>query len=427
MSAVDDFVPHAARAEWADVSPIAQDDGAAPPAAINYSPAYADTMAYFRAVWSAGERSPRALALTEEVIGLNAAHYTAWQFRRECIGALKSDLAAELLLTSRVIADSSKNYQVWHHRRWIVTQLGAAAVPGELAITASVMGEDSKHYHAWSHRQWLLQHFDAEAVWEGEDAFTAAMIAADVRNNSAWSHRYLALTRGRPATRTQVRNAWAADPAAFNAAAPLGAFPLLAADRQAAEVSFALAQLRLASRNESVWSYMRGVLQLAALQRQVAEELAGAAASVPSESSAAPVVAPPPRLADGALPTAILLPAAHPLVALVTPVLARIMDDAEPLPVPFANELCADLLLGQALLSAASGGAAAAPVAAAGTGASAAAAAAAPSGGGVDADALVSRAVRLQTACASSDAVRAGYWEYRAAEAKAAWERVRGR
>jgi len=145
--------------------------------------------------------------------------------------------------------------------------------------------------------------------------------------------------------------------------------------------------------------------------------------SAASTSGSGATAAPPP-LADGALPTAILLPAAHPLAVLVMPALTRIMDDAEPLPVPFANELCADLLLGQALLSV--DGAGVATAAAAGTGVSTAAAAA-PAAGGADGDALVARAVRLLSACGSSDAVRAGYWEYRAAEAKAAWERVRGR
>lgn len=41
---------------------------------------------FLRAVAAKGEKSARALALTAEVIGMNAAHYTAW-----CVRALGLD------------------------------------------------------------------------------------------------------------------------------------------------------------------------------------------------------------------------------------------------------------------------------------------------------------------------------------------------
>lgn len=65
--------------EWEDVVPIAQDDGCANPlAAIAYSEAYSEAMSYLRAVMAADEKSDRALELTEEIIGMNPAHYTVW-------------------------------------------------------------------------------------------------------------------------------------------------------------------------------------------------------------------------------------------------------------------------------------------------------------------------------------------------------------
>ena len=42
------------------------------------------------------EMSERALSLTEDVIRMNPANYTAWQFRRQCLYALKKDLDEEL-------------------------------------------------------------------------------------------------------------------------------------------------------------------------------------------------------------------------------------------------------------------------------------------------------------------------------------------
>lgn len=67
---------------WSDISPIALDDGsstgATPLAAIAYQPAYLEATSYLRAVMAAEEMSERALALTEDVIAINPAHYTVW-------------------------------------------------------------------------------------------------------------------------------------------------------------------------------------------------------------------------------------------------------------------------------------------------------------------------------------------------------------
>lgn len=64
---------------WADIIPIAQDDGGPNPlAAIAYTGEYSEAMSYLRAVMAREEKSPRVLLLTEDIIGMNPAHYTVW-------------------------------------------------------------------------------------------------------------------------------------------------------------------------------------------------------------------------------------------------------------------------------------------------------------------------------------------------------------
>jgi protein farnesyltransferase/geranylgeranyltransferase type-1 subunit alpha len=50
-----------------------------------------------------------------------------------------------------------KTYQVWHHRRLLVTITRKAKQ--ELAFIQKGLQVDEKNYHTWSYRQWILAHF----------------------------------------------------------------------------------------------------------------------------------------------------------------------------------------------------------------------------------------------------------------------------
>jgi protein farnesyltransferase/geranylgeranyltransferase type-1 subunit alpha len=81
-----------------------------------------------------------------------------------------------------------KTYQVWHHRRLILTE---TRIPSpELKFIARSLQVDSKNYHTWSYRQWLLSYFNEDSLWEGELEFAEQMLKQDIRNNSAWHHRF---------------------------------------------------------------------------------------------------------------------------------------------------------------------------------------------------------------------------------------------
>eukprot|EP00475_Leptophrys_vorax_P020511 TRINITY_DN2807_c0_g1_i5.p1 TRINITY_DN2807_c0_g1~~TRINITY_DN2807_c0_g1_i5.p1 ORF type:complete len:243 (+),score=57.35 TRINITY_DN2807_c0_g1_i5:26-730(+) len=182
------ILPLSSNLEYADVKPIPQDDGPVPVVSIIYTDEFKEVMDYFRAFLKSDERSPRALAVTAEVIKLNAANYTAWYFRRLCLDATGVDLNAELAFVSKCALASPKNYQLWQHRRWLLGKLGDFTK--ELDHTAEILSMDSKNYHAWAHRQWSIKTFK---LWDTELEFTEKLLDVDPRNNSAWNQRFFVL------------------------------------------------------------------------------------------------------------------------------------------------------------------------------------------------------------------------------------------
>jgi protein farnesyltransferase/geranylgeranyltransferase type-1 subunit alpha len=70
-------------------------------------------MDYFRAVTISNEKSERVLQLTEDIIDMNPAHYTIWNYRQDVLFALDSDLDKELDYIDEIAEDQIKNYQIW--------------------------------------------------------------------------------------------------------------------------------------------------------------------------------------------------------------------------------------------------------------------------------------------------------------------------
>ena len=68
-----------------DITPTIQNDGLNPLCAIDYPEEYSNIMNIFRSIVNINEKSERVLLLTEELLSMNAANYTVWQYRRDIL------------------------------------------------------------------------------------------------------------------------------------------------------------------------------------------------------------------------------------------------------------------------------------------------------------------------------------------------------
>ncbi|KAF8306023.1 protein prenylyltransferase [Clavulina sp. PMI_390] len=223
--------------EWKDITPIPQEEeGFAPLAPILYGDEYKDATNYFRAIVKKGEHSKRVLDLTEHIIRLNPSHYSVWQYRYDTLLAIKADLEQELRLMDEIATKFLKTYQVWHHRRLL---LSAVRNPGpELAFIQKGLEEDSKNYHTWAYRQWILSEFNEDELWREEIPYVDDLLHQDIRNNSVWHHRFFVLWDSGVHPGQEDREELLAN-----------------------ELRFVKYKISLAPNNPSAWNYLRGILE----------------------------------------------------------------------------------------------------------------------------------------------------------------------
>ncbi|KAK9508944.1 hypothetical protein O3M35_006374 [Rhynocoris fuscipes] len=222
-----DWIFYKDRPEWADVTPVPQEDGPRTVVKIAYSDKFKDVYNYMRAILKSGEISERALTLTQDALRLNPANYTVWQYRRHLLKNLEKDLQEELDYIGDVIENNPKNYQVWHHRMAIVEWMNDAT--GELQFIEKMLDLDPKNYHAWKHRQWVLIKFN---LFKNELEFTHRLIEDDIRNNSAWNQRYFVINFVNDFDEKVIHQ----------------------------EIEYALNAILKVTKNESSWNYLRGLL-----------------------------------------------------------------------------------------------------------------------------------------------------------------------
>jgi geranylgeranyl transferase type-2 subunit alpha len=144
-----------------------------------------------------------SLALNAKLLELNPEVYTAWNFRKRCLGVLlptlppadgATALEKELQLvrapnpppppacfvfprqsrrsplpastraearpetrrhgaqTQAALRKNPKSYGTWHHRRWVVCQ-GHCSLERELVLCTQLLDLDERNFHCWSYRR----------------------------------------------------------------------------------------------------------------------------------------------------------------------------------------------------------------------------------------------------------------------------------
>ncbi|KIX06567.1 uncharacterized protein Z518_04543 [Rhinocladiella mackenziei CBS 650.93] len=258
---------------WKDVTPIPLIDG--PPnqkdpgpalATIAYAPRYTEAMSYLRAVMAVNEFSRRALELTEDIIGMNPAHYTVWLYRAKILKELweregtstEDGVMEELDWLEGVSERNLKNYQIWHHRQLLVSLLPRLP-PTETDFLAYILSFDSKNYHVWTYRQWLCCRFpDPLLSTDVELQALDALINEDVRNNSAWNHRYF-ICFG--AEELRVIESEGGNRKEVLASGNL----VVDEDVVEREINYAKDHIAWAPQNPSPWNYLKGVIKRAGI------------------------------------------------------------------------------------------------------------------------------------------------------------------
>ncbi|KAK5096620.1 CAAX geranylgeranyltransferase alpha subunit [Lithohypha guttulata] len=212
---------YAVHPHWQDVIPIPQVDQTGVLAPIAYSPRYSEAMSFLRALMAENEVSERALALTEDLISMNPAHYTVWIYRMRILkglwqGSTSSDnidtkiveinedkssqqsdtddneikpglwrnIQDELKWLDEVSFRNLKNYQIWHHRHALVELLPLDPAGPATPDSPKNSPKNRPTQPSSKATNEILSSFIAS-----EQLFLSRILSQDTKNYHVWSYR----------------------------------------------------------------------------------------------------------------------------------------------------------------------------------------------------------------------------------------------
>lgn len=147
-----------------------------------------------------GRLTIKELELTERLLKLNPEFNAAWNYRRDLIVALKSQLPLdfwekELSFTTEQLKAFPKVYWIWNHRFWCLDEYPGSPIKiwqRELAIVNKLLSMDARNFHCWQYRRIIvarLEEMTLTSLNQQELDYTTAKINENISNFSAWHQR----------------------------------------------------------------------------------------------------------------------------------------------------------------------------------------------------------------------------------------------
>ncbi|SCU88145.1 LADA_0E08460g1_1 [Lachancea dasiensis] len=150
--------------------------------------------------------TPQELRSTTKLLELNPEFNAVWNFRRDIITALKSQLDMEfwdheIKFTTAQLKAYPKVYWIWNHRFWCLKEYPGSPMEKwqmELALVNKLLAMDPRNFHSWHYRRIVveqLENLTGVSLNQQELDYTTEKINANISNFSAWHQRASLLPR----------------------------------------------------------------------------------------------------------------------------------------------------------------------------------------------------------------------------------------
>ncbi|CAL9727878.1 geranylgeranyl transferase type-2 subunit alpha [Monosporozyma unispora] len=146
-----------------------------------------------------------AIELTTNLLDMNPEFNTAWNYRRDIISSIKTQLDLgfwknELKFTMIQLKKFPKVYWIWNHRVWTLDNFPSQQLTiwqGELTVVDALLELDSRNFHGWHYRRMVISKIEElshSSLNKKEFDYVTSKINKNISNYSAWHQRVQLIT-----------------------------------------------------------------------------------------------------------------------------------------------------------------------------------------------------------------------------------------